>query len=130
MTENNVEMKNDNSIKLDDKNLWKVLSNEDPETGLPLDWIEARDYLIEHGPGKALEKFFDYYEKHNDKMSSWCNYLLACHHFTEEELEGTPINRAYRRRLAIKVQKLMKKREKDPFTPMNQFLHDNKNIEV
>lgn len=114
---------------LEDKEIWKILSNEDPDTGLPIDWIEARDYLIEHGPGKALEKFFDYYELHNPRMDSWCNYLLACSHFTAEELDGQQ-NRAYRRRLEIKVKKLLKKRQTDKHVPMHQFLYENQQINV
>ena len=124
----NVDLKNEK--KVDDSDLWKMFKNVDPDTGLDLDWLEVRDYLCEHGAAKGLEKVFDYYQMKNPRMEAYVNYLLACSHFTEEELEGTPINRAYRRRLETKVKKLLKKRESDKHTPIHQFLHDNKNIQV
>ena len=71
---------------------------------------------------------FDYYEMKNKRFDSYLNFLLACSHFTTEELEGTPVNRAYYRRLEQKAIKLMKLRKKDPTTNINQFFCNNRNI--
>ena len=136
MSENieNIESKNEveskGEAKFDESAIWKLVSNVDPKTGEDLDWIMVKEYLVENGPVKGLEKVFEYYEMKNPKMDPWVNYLLACSHFTEEELNGTPMNRAYRRRLESKIAKLMKMRGKDKNTSLHQFLYDNRNVTV
>ena len=110
--------------------LWKISSDIDPETGLDYDFLQVREYICENGPAKGLEPLYEYYLSKFHKLDPWSVYLLACSHFTMEDLEGTPINRSYRRRLEAKVKKLMKLREKDKTTPFNEFLYKNKNVEV
>ena len=65
--------------------------------------LNILDNLAEHGPAKTLDMIFDYYAMQNSRFDSYVNLLLACSHFTTEELEGTHINRAYYRRLEQKV---------------------------
>ena len=109
--------------------VWKMMvSDVDQETGLDFEFLEVRDYICEHGASKGLEKLFQYYMKKCEKFDPWTTYLLACSHFTLEELEGTAINRNYRRRLEQKVTKLMKAREKDKSSSFHEFLRKN-NVE-
>ena len=137
-----VESKKDDTVQYDEKQeatpekikfdneLWSIVSNVDPVSGLNLDWLEVREYLCEHGAGKGLEKVFSYYEQHNPYMGSWENFLLACSHFSLEDLEGCAINRRYRRNLELKIKKLIKKRESDKNTPIQEFLYKNSKITV
>ena len=136
MSENveNTENKNEVDSKHEQEHnkfdLWKISSDIDPETGLDYDFLQVREYICENGPAKGLEPLYEYYLNKFHKLDPWSVYLLACSHFTMEDLEGTAINRSYRRRLEAKVKKLMKLREKDKTTPFNEFLYENKNIEV
>ena len=137
MSENSeaIESKNEvdskQEVELDIFDLWKISSDVDPETGLDWDFIQIREYICQHGPAKGLEPLYEYYLNKFHKLDAWSVYLLACSHFTLEELEGTPINRSYRRRLEQKVKKLMKAREKDKLTPYNEFLYkQSKSFEV
>ena len=105
--------------------LWKISTDIDPETGLDWDFLQIREYICENGPAKGLEPLYEYYINKFHKLDPWSVYLLTCSHFSMEELEGTPINRSYRRRLEANVKKLMKKRETDKNTPFNEFLYKN-----
>ena len=108
------------------KDIWKIFSNIDPVTGEDMEFVEIREYICEHGPSKGLDKLYDYYLSRFHRLDPWCVYLLTLSHFTQEDLEGCAINRAYKRRLESKVIKLMKRRDKDKSTPFNEFLYKNK----
>ena len=92
--------------------------------------LNILDNLAEHGPAKTLDMIFDYYAMQNSRFDSYVNFLLTFSHFTTEELEGTHINRVYYRRLEQKVIKLMKLRKKDNKININQFLYNNRNINI
>ena len=126
--ENNLNSKID-SDKIDNEKIWRMFSDTNLN-GVDYEWLDILDNIAEHGPAKSLDMIFDYYEIKNKRFDSYVNFLLACSHFTTEELEGTPNNRAYRRRLEQKAIKLMKLRKKDSNTNMNQFLYNNRNISV
>lgn len=113
-----------------DKDIWSIVSDKDPETGLPLSWLEVRDYLVEHGAAKGLHKVFEWYLERMPELDPWCVYLISCSHFTEEELEGTPINRNYKRRLEMKVKKLLKVRAQDSSSHTLDFYRKNAHINV
>ena len=123
--ENTESVESKNEATPNKMDIWKTFNNVDPETGLEYEWLEVRDYLCEHGPAKALDKLYSYYLTKFTRMDPWSVYLLTCSHFTMEELEGTPINRSYRRRLEAKVMKLMKKRDKDSSSSFPEFLRKN-----
>jgi hypothetical protein len=113
-----------------DRDVFKLLSDTDPDTGLKFDWIDIRDQLINGAsPGDVLPLIFDYYMQHNQKMDAWCNYLLACSHFTHQELNGNQ-NRAARRKLELKVKKLLKARSLNPHQQINQFMYENRNLNL
>ena len=123
---------NTNESKIDNDKIWRMFSDSDIShlNGVDYEWLDILDNIAEHGPAKSLDMIFDYYEMKNKRFDSYVNFLLACSHFTAEELEGTPVNRAYYRRLEQKAIKLMKLRKKDSNTNMNQFLYNNRNISV
>jgi len=132
-------MQNENNLKvdsieskIDNEKIWRMFSDSDIShlNGVDYEWLDILDNIAEHGPAKSLDMIFDYYEMKNKRFDSYVNFLLACSHFTTEELEGTPNNRAYRRRLEQKAIKLMKLRKKDPTTNINQFLYNNRNMNV
>ena len=132
-------MQNENNLKvdsieskIDNEKIWRMFSDSDMLhlNGVDYEWLDILDNIAEHGPAKSLDMIFDYYEVKNKRFDSYVNFLLACSHFTTEELEGTPNNRAYRRRLEQKAIKLMKLRKKDSNTNMNQFLYNNRNVSV
>lgn len=91
------------------------------------EWTEILEHLKEHGPSQTLELIFDFYERYSP-LDAWSNYLLACSHFTEEDLNICPTNRGTRRQLERRIAKLIKQRGKDPHTAMNQFLYNNRNL--
>ena len=113
-----------------DRDVFKLLSDTDPETGLKFDWIDIRDQLVNGAsPGDVLPLIFDYYMEHNPRMDAWCNYLLACSHFTHDELNGHQ-NRTARRKLEVKVKKLLKARSRKPHQEINQFMYENRNLNL
>jgi hypothetical protein len=111
----------------DNIDIWSLVSNID-EDGNNLEWMAIIDYLNENGNvSKGLEMIYDFYQNKNPNMGSWMNYLLACSHFSEEEL-GLPCNRYGRKALERKCAKLIKARKADPHSNINQFMYNNQNI--
>lgn len=99
------------------KNAWSLLSDRDPETGLKYTWLEIRETLVNDGVDKALPLIFEYYLREAKGFDPYSVYLLACSHFTKEEL-GDPINKGAKRRLELKIRRLLKKEknaETNPF---------------
>ena len=130
-------MQNENNLKvdsieskIDNEKIWRMFSDSDIShlNGVDYEWLDILDNIAEHGPAKSLDMIFDYYEMKNKRFDSYVNFLLACSHFTTEELEGTPVNRAYYRRLEQKAIKLMNVRQKDSNTDNNQFHYNDRNI--
>jgi hypothetical protein len=105
------------------RDAWSLMSDVDPESGLPYAWLDIREALIEGGPAKALPMIFDYYCERNPYMDSYTNYLLACSHFTKEELE-MPNSKGARRRLELRIKKAVKK-NKGPIQNYRQFYYEH-----
>jgi len=111
-----------------DRDVWNLMSNTDPETGLDFAWLDIVDRLKEGVKAvDVLPSIFDYYQEKNPTMDSWLNYCLACSHFEKDDLEG-PSNRSARRRLEARVKKLMKVRSKQQHKNIHQFMYDNQNV--
>jgi hypothetical protein len=106
------------------RDAWSLLSDIDPVSGLPYAWLDVREALMKDGPAQALGQIYDYYQERNPSMDSWMNYLLACSHFTKEEL-GDPVGKGARRRLELRIKKAMKK-NKGPVQNYRQFYYENK----
>lgn len=106
------------------RDAWSLLSDIDPVTGIDYAWLDIREALMEQGPAKVLGQIYDYYQDRNPSMDSWMNYLLACSHFTKEEL-GDPIGKGARRRLELRIKKAVKK-NKGPVQNYRQFYYENK----
>ena len=104
------------------RDAWSLLSDVEPASGLSYAWLDIREALMEGGPAKGLPLIFDYYCEHNPSMDTYMNFLLACSHFTKEELE-MPTTKGARRRLELKMKKLMKK-QKGPINH-RQFYYEN-----
>jgi hypothetical protein len=104
------------------RDAWSLLSDVDPVSGLPYAWLDIREALMEGGPAKGLPMIFDYYCERNPSMDAYTNYLLACSHFTTEELE-MPTSKGARRRLELRIKKAVKK-HKGPMN-INKFYYEN-----
>ena len=105
------------------RDAWSLLSDVDPVSGLPYAWLDVREALMEGGPAKALPHIYAYYQERNPQMDSYMNYLLACSHFTKEEL-GDPTTKGARRRLELRIKKALKK-NKGPVQNVRQFYYEN-----
>ncbi len=120
------EITSENNDLKKNKDLFALISDRDPVSGLTYDWLEIREMLVSGIPvGKVLPLMFDYYESNNPAMSSWSNYLLACSHFTEHELNDGQANKAYRRKLEVKVKRLIRARKQDQHTNIHDFVYKN-----
>lgn len=104
----------------------RLINKFDHETGLSYDWMDVRDEVMLHGVG-ALRHLFEYYERNNPHFDAQINYMCACSHFTAEDLE-LPTNRATRRAMEARIQKLLKLRSKNPNENIQQFLRNNANV--
>ena len=107
----------------DKRDAWSLLSDIDPASGLPYAWLDILEELTEGGPAKALPMIYEYYMERNPNMDSYMNYLLACSHFTKEEL-GDPTTKGARRRLELRIKKAIKK-NKGPIQNFRQFYHEH-----
>ena len=105
------------------RDAWSLLSDVDPASGMPYAWLDILEVLAEGGPAKALPHIYDYYCEINPLMDSYMNYLLACSHFTKEEL-GDPVTKGARRRLELRLKKAVKK-NKGPVQNIRQFYHEH-----
>lgn len=105
------------------RDAWSLLSDVEPSSGLAYAWLDIREALVEFGPAKALPMIFDYYCERNNAMDAYMNYLLACSHFTKEEL-GDPTTKGARRRLELRMKKVLKK-NKGPVQNVKQFYYEN-----
>jgi hypothetical protein len=92
-------------------------------SGVPYAWYDVRNKMMEKGVG-ALNDVFYYYQEHNHFFDPWINYLSACSHFDEEELNGKN-NRQYRKQVEWKVKQLMKKQSEQPNKHMYQIMREN-----
>jgi hypothetical protein len=127
-TEESIEMKSHEKKELSefDRDCFSLLSTVDPESGLDFAWLDIRDRLCNgEKPIDVLPAIFYYYEEKNPRMDHWLNYLLACNHFTKEEIGG-PQHRQARKRLEAAVKKLMKGKAQKPGMNMHQYLYENK----
>lgn len=106
------------------KEAWSLLSDKDPETGLTYDWLTIRDVLMNEGVAKGLPMIFEYYNTVNTRMDPYINYMLACSHFTSEEL-GDPQTRTARKKLQQQVKKLIKKRAEHPHENIFKFYNEH-----
>ena len=104
----------------------KTICEFDHDTGLSYDWLEVREQVVIHGV-KALRHLFEYYQRNNPHFDDQLNYMCACSHFTPEDLE-LPTNRATRRALEARIQKLLKIRAKNPNENIQQFLRNNASV--
>jgi hypothetical protein len=102
------------------------MMNDYDENGVSYDWLEVRDELCIHGV-KALPLVFDYYQNHSNNFDSWTNFLFACSHFTDAELDLGG-NRSMRRIMTMKLKKLLALRSKNQNQNIHQFLRENKKI--
>lgn len=111
------------------KDAWTLLmSDRDPDTGLKYTWLEIRDTLMNEGVAKALPLIFQYYLQEAKGFDPYSVYLLACSHFSKEEL-GDPANRNARRRLELKIRKLLKKEKNaDKVNPFRFFAEHGSEI--
>ena len=101
----------------------KTICEFDHDTGLSYDWLEVREQVMIHGV-KALRHLFEYYQRNNTHFDEQLNYMCACSHFSAADLD-LPTNRATRRALEVRIQKLLKLRSKKPNEPIQQFLRNN-----
>ena len=106
------------------RDAWQLLSDTDPTTGLPYAWLDILEVLTEGGPAKALPLIFSYYQERNPGMDDYMLYLLACSHFTKEEL-GDPVTKGARRRLELRIKKAVKK-NKGPVSNFRQFYAEHR----
>jgi hypothetical protein len=111
-----------------DRDVFSLISDVDPETGLSFAWLDIRQKLMDGvPPGDVLVDIFEYYQEKNPKMDAWLNFQLALSMFTKEELDG-PMNRNGRKKLEQAVKKLIAKRSKKPMQEMNQFMFENQGL--
>ena len=105
-----------------EREAWGLLSDVDPVTGLKYSWLDIREVLMTQGVASALPLMFEYYLDVNGAMDPYMNYMIACSHFTPEEL-GHPATKNARRRLQLKMRKLLaKKKDSDG---LHRFMQEN-----
>ena len=119
--------KEEHSDTTTSREAWSLLSNVDPITNLKYSWLDIREVLMSDGPSKALPMIYDYYMEEGNRLDPYTNFLLACSHFTSEEL-GDPVTKSAKRRLELRLRKLLKKRAKNPHESFNKFCRDNSDV--
>ena len=105
-------------VKPSEFDAFRMLNNTD-EKGITYDWIELMNKLDDEGLYENfLNDIFDFYEDLHPHFDSYTNFLLACSHFTDEELKMKTANKS---KLLRKVKRILANTGKKDSEIMNML---------
>ena len=106
------------NVKPSEFDAFRMLNNTD-EKGIPYDWIELMEKLDTIGLYDGyLNDVFDFYEDLHPHFDSYTNFLLACSHFSDEELKLKTANKS---KLLRKVKRILANTGKKDSEIMNML---------